>query len=104
MTVLWDKIKKNIVHSLNEAIDKTEELTSVGRIKLEILQLEHQLDEQFTTLGKYIYKRFDKDSEIMKADKKLHELKKSIDKLVKELSAKEKELGRIREEDGIDFD
>ena len=104
MTVLWEKIKKNIVHSLSEAIDKTEELTSVGRIKLEILQLEHQLDEQFTTLGKYIYKRLNKDSEILKADKKLQDLNKSIDKLVKELSKKEKELGRIREEDGIDFD
>ncbi|UCF63957.1 MAG: hypothetical protein JSW33_15550 [bacterium] len=104
MTVLWDKIKKNIVQSLNEAIDKTEELTSVGRIKLEILQHEHQLDEQFTTLGKYIYKHSKKDPEILKGDKKLQDLKKAIDKLEKELSKKEKELGRIREEDGIDFD
>jgi superoxide dismutase len=104
MTVLWDKIKKNIVNSLNEAIDKTEELTSVGRIKLEILQLEHQLDEQYTTLGQFIYKHLDKDSEILKSDKRLQELKKAIDQLEKELRMKEKELGRIREEDGIDFD
>ena len=104
MTVLWDKIKKNIINSLNEAIDKTEELTSVGRIKLEILQLEHQLDEQFTTLGKFIYKNIDKDFESLKSNKKLQDLKKAIGKLEKELSKKEKELGRIREEDGIDFD
>jgi len=104
MTVFWDKIKKNIVNSLNEAIDKTEEVTSVGRIKLEILQLEHRLDEQYTELGKFIYTNFKTFSGSLKDNEKAVELKKAIDHLEKELGNKEKELGRIREEDGINFD
>ena len=104
MTVFWDKIKKNIINSLNEAIDKTEEVTSVGRIKLEILQLEHQLDEQYTELGKYIYKNFKILSGILNENESATELKKAIDVLEKDLAQKEKELGRIREEDGINFD
>ena len=104
MTVFWDKIKKNIINTLNEAIDKTEEVTSVGRIKLEILQLEHQLDEQYTELGKFIYKNFKTFSGSLKENDKVSELKKAIDSLERDLGKKEKELGRIREEDGINFD
>ena len=83
MTVFWDKIKKNIVNTLNEAIDKTEEVTSVGRIKLEILNLEHQLDEQYTELGKFIYKNFKTFSGSLKENDKVAELKKAIDSLKK---------------------
>ena len=57
MTVIWDKIKKNVIDSLNLAIDKTEELTSVGRIKIEILQLEHRLDEKYAKMGKYVFQQ-----------------------------------------------
>jgi hypothetical protein len=104
MTVFWDKIKKSFINTLNEAIDKTEEVTSVGRTKLEILQLEHQLDEQYTELGKFIYKNFKTFTGSLKENKKVVELKKAIDSLEKDLAKKEKELGRIREEDGINFD
>ncbi len=104
MTVFWEKIRKNIVETLNEAIDRTEELTSVGRTKLEILQLEHRLDEKYTELGKLVYNNFSKYSEHLPGSGKLFDLKKAIDKLEKELREKEKELVRIREEEGIDFD
>lgn len=104
MTVLWDKIKKNIVETLNEAIDKTEEVTSVGRIKLEILRLEQSLDEEYTELGKYVHKKYPNISGKLSDDKKLASLNRKIKKLEEDISKKEKELCRIREEDGIDFD
>jgi hypothetical protein len=104
MTVLWDKIKKTVIDTLNEAIDKTEELTSVGRIKLEILQLEHRLDERYTELGKFVYQNLSEQSGILVPEGKILELKKAIDDLKEQLRQKEKELGRIREEDGVDFD
>jgi hypothetical protein len=104
MTVFWEKFKKNIVDTLNEAIDKTEELTSVGRIKLEILQLEHRLEEKYTDLGKLVYKNFEKGADNVEYIDVLKEIKKAIDELQKEIHHKEKELGRIREEEGINFD
>ena len=104
MTDFWDKFKKNIVDTLNEAFDKTEELTSIGRIKLEILQLEHRLAEKFTELGKITYKNFVKKSDNLPDGEDLKELLTSIMELEKEVKEKEKELGRIREEEGINFD
>jgi prefoldin subunit 5 len=104
MTVLWDKIKKSVIDTLNEAIDKTEELTSVGRIKLEILQLEHRLDEHYAELGKFVYQNLSEQPGILVLEGKISELKKAIDELKEQLRQKERELGRIREEDGVDFD
>ena len=63
MTSIWDKFKKGLVDSLNDAIDKTEELTSVGKIKLEILQVEHRLDEKYIELGRYVFNRLKENSE-----------------------------------------
>jgi predicted nucleic acid-binding Zn-ribbon protein len=104
MTVLWDKIKKNVIDSLNLAIDKSEELTSVGRIKLEILQLEHRLDEKFAELGRFVYRKSAEEKADFSTNDEFLNLQKEISKLEKELSQKEAELGRIKSEDGIDFD
>jgi hypothetical protein len=104
MTVLWDKIKKNIIDNFIEAIDKTEELTSVGRLKMEILRLEHHLDEEYTQLGRYVFKNFSKYSDVYSTDNKIQKMKNEINRIDTELQKKEKELYRIRKEDGIDFD
>jgi seryl-tRNA synthetase len=104
MTEFWDKIKRNIVETLNEAIDKTEELTSVGRTKLEILQLEHQINEKYAEMGKLVHRHYDQYAESFPRTGKLPELNKKIEELEEKLHEKEKELERIREEEGIDFD
>ncbi len=104
MSLLWDKIKKNLVDSFSIAIDKTEELTSVGRLKLEILQLEHRLDEKYAQLGRYIYRKMAESPEDILSDSQLKELRKEVKELEAQLNEKEKELCRIKAEDGIDFD
>jgi predicted nucleic acid-binding Zn-ribbon protein len=104
MTTLWEKIKKNVVDTINETLDKTEELTSVGRIKLEILQLEHQLEEQCSQLGKYVHKHRHKLTKGFEQDRKFTSLNNKIKDLEEDIRKKQKELRRIREEDGIDLD
>lgn len=104
MTDFWDKIKRNIVETLNEAIDKTEELTSVGRTKLEILQLEHQINEKYAEMGKLVHRHYDQYAENFPRTGKLPDLNKKIEELEEKLRDKEKDLERIREEEGIDFD
>ncbi len=104
MTLVWEKLKKGFVDSLNNAIEKTEELTSVGRIKLEILQIEHRLDEKFATLGQHIYENYSDNVDGFLEDAKIAELRKDIQNLETKLGNKEKELGRIKEEEGVDFD
>ncbi len=105
MTEVWDKIKKNLMESLSLAIDKTEELTSVGRIKLEILQIEHRLDEKFAELGKYIFRNFpDSKKRSIPIDEKIRSMVKELKELEAEMHKKEQQLGKIKREDGIDFD
>lgn len=100
---MWNKIKKNFIESFNLALDKTEELTSVGRIKLEILQIQHKLDEKYAELGKTVFDRHLSNGTSLIIDGQIVSLKEKIEDLVKELDEKERELGRIKEEDGIDL-
>jgi len=104
MTLLWNKFKNSIIDSLNVAIDKTEELTSVGKIKLEIMQCEHRLDEKHAELGKYVFGKISDKTEKMQIDSKIKEIRKEITQLQSDLDKKESELGRIKEKEGIDFD
>lgn len=104
MTFVWSKIKQSIIHTFTDALDKTEELTSVGKKKLEILKLEHRLDDQYAEFGKYCYRNISKLKDQLTSSKKLAELMQQIDELEKSLTEREKELYRIREEEGIDFD
>lgn len=104
MTLFWSKIKQSIIHTLTDALDKTEELTSVGKKKLEILKLEHRLDDQYVEFGKYCYRNVLKLKDQLTSSKKMAELIQQIAELEKDLKQKEKELYRFREEEGIDFD
>lgn len=104
MTIFWDKIKRNIIDSFNVALDKTEELTSIGRIKIEILQIEHKLDEKYSDLGKLIFKRVNTESDHILLDEEILCMKDELSRLNEQLTKKEKELGRIKKEEGINFD
>ena len=63
---IWDNIKKNIKEVGNVAAEKaeelgkvaatkTEELTKVGKVKLEIHQLERDLEKCFVTIGSFVF-------------------------------------------------
>ncbi len=63
---IWDDIKKNIrevgsvaaekAEELGKvAATKTEELTKVGKAKLELHQLERDLDKCFASIGKFVF-------------------------------------------------
>ncbi len=63
---IWDDIKKNIKEVGSAAAEKaeelgkvaatkTEELTKVGKAKLEIHQLERDLDKCFASIGRFVF-------------------------------------------------
>jgi len=66
MVAFWDNVKKNMkvwgsvaaekAEELGKAAaTKTEELTKISKVKLEIHQLQRDLDKQFTDLGKFVF-------------------------------------------------
>ena len=66
---IWEDLKKygNVAAEKAEelgkiAASKTEELTKIGKIKLEILQLEKDLQDCFSDLGRYVFRSTEKEN------------------------------------------
>lgn len=66
MSPVWDDLKKNIKQFSSAAAEKaeeigkvaatkTEELTKVGKVKLEIHQLQRDMDKELAKLGKHAF-------------------------------------------------
>ncbi|MAG20642.1 MAG: hypothetical protein QF613_05970 [Candidatus Marinimicrobia bacterium] len=66
MSPVWNDLKKNLKQFGSAAAEKaeeigkvaatkTEELTKVGKVKLEIHQLQREMDKEFAKLGKHAF-------------------------------------------------
>lgn len=91
MAELWEKIRKTIKEGIATATEKTEELTKLGKAKIDILTVKHQISKQFTELGGIVYEasKENKEGEVL-ALPKTKAVVASLKKLEKELTAKEK--------------
>ena len=52
---LWDKIRQSVVEGMSTAAEKTEELTRLGKAKLDVLAIKRKISKQFTELGGLAY-------------------------------------------------
>ncbi len=52
---LWEKIRKSVIDGVQIAAEKTEELTKLGKIKIEILNIKRKISKNFTELGSITY-------------------------------------------------
>jgi uncharacterized protein YijF (DUF1287 family) len=91
MENLWTRVKKSIKESATFAVEKTEELTKLGKAKIEILAVKHNISKLFTELGGLTYDilKEDKAGDVAKS-KEVKALVVSIKNLEKELDLKEK--------------
>ncbi|MCE5251183.1 hypothetical protein LLG96_13280 [bacterium] len=91
MEDLWGQIKKSVMDGVNIAAEKTEELTKLGKVKLDILNLKYKISRKFTELGGITYEAVKKDdvSKTLKSEKTVA-LIEAIKKLESDLEAKEK--------------
>ncbi len=104
MANLWDDIAKTIREGVDTFVEKTEELTKIGRIKVDILNIKRNIDKNFSELGGRVYhlvveekKSSGKD---VLADKEVKELIECVKILAKELEDKKAELESIRAKEG----
>ena len=56
-TSIWDDFKKTLLDTVNVAAEKTEELTKIGKLKVDLLNLNRTLDKTYKALGREIYVR-----------------------------------------------
>lgn len=101
---LWEKIKKGLKDSFYHALEKSEEITSLGRLKLDILQLHEKIEAQFAELGGYLYHQQQLGRIKLNSDEHIQKILEKIQQLETELKEKEAELERIRDEEGLDID
>ena len=98
MEKLWVRVKKSVVESATFAAEKTEELTKLGKAKIEILNTKHKISKSFTELGGLAYDslKAGKADEMVKS-KGIKAVIASIQKLEKELVEKEKAYEEVKQ-------
>tara|TARA_B100001971_G_scaffold107785_1_gene99090 strand:- start:74 stop:487 length:414 start_codon:yes stop_codon:yes gene_type:complete len=110
MSNIWDDLKKNLkvwgsaaavkAEELGKvAASKTEEMTKIGRVKLQMHQLQRELDKTLQSLGEYVFSATDDEniSNFTGNEKYYSTVEKA--KLLKiKISEKEREIKKIRQE------
>ena len=89
MSTFWESLKKNLQQGVQTVSEKTDELTKIGRLKIEVIAVKRDIEKLFVELGGRVYDilqnqkkaSIPKDDEIKKLvqrvekfEKKLHEL------------------------------
>jgi|GEM_PF-3034121 len=89
----WDDFKKVVQNGMRVVVSKTEEYTQIGKIKFELIQLQHGLKQAYQELGREVYpKLLTAKKSALSKDAKVRSLVTKIQKLEQELKDKEKEL------------
>ena len=97
MEKLWEKVKKSLTDGYNVAAEKTEELTKLGKLKIDILNTKRKISKQFTELGGTVYEasKDGKTTQVMKTPE-VEAIMSSIKTLEEELSEKEKAFDAMK--------
>ena len=97
MENLWTQIKKSVIEGASYAAEKTEELTKLGKAKIDILNTKRKISAKFSELGGITYEAIKEktvDKEI-KSDR-VKSLIEALEKLESELEAKEKQYEELQ--------
>lgn len=86
---LFEDLTKKAAKFTEEAIDKTQELAGVAKIKLKIKNLESDRDDVYRDLGRYYFKLLEQenamDEEVSEMRRKIYDFDYQIEQLNKEL-------------------
>jgi hypothetical protein len=97
MAPLWDDVKKAIVEGYVYASDKAEEVTQIGRAKVEILKLNRQMERLLGVMGSRVFEMFESDEQAAIPDDE--SLVGSVEKIrgfQKDISKWEKEIEQAK--------
>jgi len=93
METLWHKVKKGFIL----AVEKSDELTRMGKLKMDIVGTHRNIKKNFEELGGRIYEltKTGRRKKSVTEDEGVSKLMKNIKKLEKELTQKEKQLDKL---------
>ncbi len=55
MNTFWDSVKKNFQQGIQAVQEKTDELTKIGRLKIEVIAVKRDIEKAFVELGGRVY-------------------------------------------------
>lgn len=97
MANLWDDIAKTIKESVDTIVEKTEQLSKIGKIKVDIINIKRNVEKNFTELGGKVYHIIVEEKKTQVAtDKKVKEILKSVKQLENDLQEKNRQLEKVK--------
>jgi len=98
METFWDRIKQNLDAGFKTVSRKTEELTRIGRLKLEIVAVKRDIEKAFIELGGRLYHKIDQDGVYdTKDDQDIRSLVEQIRGFEDRLENLEKKIKEVQE-------
>ena len=99
----WEKIRNNFRAGMKIVSRKADELSRIGRLKLEIVAVKRDIEKGFLELGGRIYHKLDQEQDYaLKSDKDIMDLVAKIrghEDRLEELEQKIKEIQTLADED-----
>lgn len=96
MSTLWNDIAKTVRDSVDSVVSKTEELTKIGKIKIEIISIKRNIEKQFAELGGTVYHLIDEKKTSIPSNADVKEIVEKVKKLEQQLNAKKEELEKVK--------
>lgn len=99
MGSLWEDIRKSLKEGLETVAGYTEEYTKIGRLKVDVAAIKHNINRLFGELGGRVYELLSQDPRSQVAsDGKVGSLIERIKGLEEKLRKKEAEIDKVRQE------
>jgi hypothetical protein len=95
---IWKKARRGVIDGVNTAGNKTNELTKIGRIKIDILAVKKEIEENLLEFGGRFYHLTKEDRGfLLPDDDDIKRLYAGIQKLEEELTKYNDEIIKIKE-------
>jgi hypothetical protein len=105
MASFWDDVKSAIVDGYVYAADKAEELTQIGRAKVEILRLNREIARAMSEIGGTTFELFDEGREdSIAGDERIRKAVEDIRAARLGIANQQREIERIRAERDVRSD
>jgi chaperonin cofactor prefoldin len=102
MIPIFKNIKDELVKGIKNVSKKTNELTALGRLKIDVLTNTRDIEKTFMHIGKKVYQMSGTDSVInLESDRELNNLIRKVKELEKRLEKLNKRIETIRKQGGI---
>ena len=102
MSKFFNSLSKLVVEGYNNISDKAEEVTKIGRIKIEIIATKRDIEKLLVELGGRFYNTFEDKKTDLRKDEDILKLIDQVKEKEEQLDVLKKKIDKIKKEEGIE--